>query len=287
MSETTAATTGRWHAILPALGVQAKFLTGKNGPCPFCGGKDRWRFLDTKGKGTWFCTHCGSGNGFEIVKRILGVEYPDAVRAVENVVRTAPPARRPNVRDDEALRKAAARAWHAAEPLCDGDPAVARLRSRAIDLPGWPEALRYAPGAMLGKIVDSDGRGVNVHRTFLPSGPKKYMAGRMPPGSAIRLMPHVGILGVAEGIETALSVYLLFGVPCWAAGDAGHVASFAPPPDVRALCFYADNDANFVGQLAAYNAARRLEAKGLSVAVKVPDDVGTDWNDVLRQRGAV
>lgn len=55
---------GRWRCILPALGMNPRFLTGKNGPCPLCpGGKDRWRFLGTGGDGTWICTHCGAGAG--------------------------------------------------------------------------------------------------------------------------------------------------------------------------------------------------------------------------------
>ena len=28
---------GQWRAILPALGLDENFLTGRNGPCPVCG----------------------------------------------------------------------------------------------------------------------------------------------------------------------------------------------------------------------------------------------------------
>ena len=35
---------GRWKSILPAFGVTPQQLTGKHGPCPLCGGKDRFRF---------------------------------------------------------------------------------------------------------------------------------------------------------------------------------------------------------------------------------------------------
>ena len=43
---------GRWHGILTALGVPQEFLTGKHGPCPICGGKDRFRFDNKNGRGT-------------------------------------------------------------------------------------------------------------------------------------------------------------------------------------------------------------------------------------------
>ena len=61
---------GRWRGILPALGVPAKALSNRHGPCPMCGGKDRFRFDDKGGRGTWICSKCGAGDGIELVKRI-------------------------------------------------------------------------------------------------------------------------------------------------------------------------------------------------------------------------
>ncbi len=61
---------GRWRGILPALGVPAKALSNRHGPCPMCGGKDRFRFDDKGGRGTWICSQCGAGDGIELVKRI-------------------------------------------------------------------------------------------------------------------------------------------------------------------------------------------------------------------------
>lgn len=279
-------TRGCWLSILPAIGIRSEFLTGKNGPCPFCGGKDRWRFTNKDGSGTWICNQCGAGSGIELVKRALNMDFHDAALHVERMladVRPDPVTQR----DDVKCRDAAKRAWEAASPLCDDDAVVRYLRGRAIDFPTWPKALRSAVGGasgkmMLAKIVSPKDEAVSIHRTFLPSGQKKFMQGAIPPGSAIRLFPHVGILGVAEGIETALSVYLLFGVPCWAASSAGGMEKFAPPKEVRAVCLYGDNDASCTGQAAAWVAAKRLRAQGLSVDVKIPDTTDCDWNDVLK-----
>ena len=44
---------GMWPQILPALGVGRGFLENKHGPCPLCGGKDRYRFDDKNGRGTF------------------------------------------------------------------------------------------------------------------------------------------------------------------------------------------------------------------------------------------
>ena len=30
---------GRWREILPRLGIDARFLVNRHGPCPLCGGR--------------------------------------------------------------------------------------------------------------------------------------------------------------------------------------------------------------------------------------------------------
>jgi len=54
---------GRWKSILTALGADEKTLSGKHTACPLCGGKDRFRFDDKEGRGTYFCSGCGAGDG--------------------------------------------------------------------------------------------------------------------------------------------------------------------------------------------------------------------------------
>ena len=53
----------RWRSILEALGVPARALVNRHGPCPVCGGKDRFRFDNKAGHGTWICSQCGAGDG--------------------------------------------------------------------------------------------------------------------------------------------------------------------------------------------------------------------------------
>ena len=48
---------GRWHGLLPSLGVDSRYLTGKHTGCPICReGSDRFRFDDKGGAGTWICS---------------------------------------------------------------------------------------------------------------------------------------------------------------------------------------------------------------------------------------
>src|SRR5690349_5951491 len=80
---------GRWRGILPAFGIDGKYLTGKHGPCPICGGTDRYRFDDKNGSGSWICSSCGAGNGAELVMRKTGLDFKDAAKRIEEVAGTA------------------------------------------------------------------------------------------------------------------------------------------------------------------------------------------------------
>jgi putative DNA primase/helicase len=147
--------------------------------------------------------------------------------------------------------------------------------------------------AMIAMVCDAEGRAVTIHRTYLTmdgkkadiKSPKKLM----PPkgtvsGCAVRLFdPENGLLGVAEGIETAVSCQQLFGIPTWAAISTNGIETFIPPKGVRKVVIYADNDPNFAGQKAAYVLANRLYLKDFIVEVLIPDVVG-DFNDLLQKK---
>jgi putative DNA primase/helicase len=78
----------RWPGILRELGVDERFLRNKHGPCPFCGGKDRYRFDDRDGKGTFFCNQCGPGDGMEFVMRYRKISFKEAAELVRGILAT-------------------------------------------------------------------------------------------------------------------------------------------------------------------------------------------------------
>lgn len=76
---------GRWESILPAVaGVSKDYLDNRPKACPICGaGDDRFVFDNKNGDGTWICRKAhGSGDGFEMVAKMLNIDLNSAVRLV-------------------------------------------------------------------------------------------------------------------------------------------------------------------------------------------------------------
>src|SRR5262249_46755064 len=109
---------------------------------------------------------------------------------------------------------------------------------------------------------------------------RMFCAGTVPSGGAVRLTMPGPVLGIAEGIETALAAMKMFSVPTWAALNDGGVERFEPPAETERLIIFGDNDQSGAGQRAAYALAARMAGR-IEVEVKIPDPTGTDWNDVL------
>ena len=80
---------GRWqNFILPTLDIEVPGNPRKHGPCPFCGGRDRFRFDDRDGFGSWFCNQCDprAGDGLALVMKIRRLEFRDALQLVAGVL---------------------------------------------------------------------------------------------------------------------------------------------------------------------------------------------------------
>ena len=73
----------RWPEILPRLGVDTRFLTNNHGPCPICGGKDRYRFDNKDGSGSYYCHQCGPGSGVILLRKRMLEEAAVVARGGE------------------------------------------------------------------------------------------------------------------------------------------------------------------------------------------------------------
>lgn len=279
---------GRWHGVLPQLGVPVEFLNGKHQPCVICGGKDRARFDDKEGAGSWICSQCGAGDGIALVMKLNGWDFKTAAERIEGLIGSVEPKPiKPKPDADQSL-SAMRGAWNSAGPMAEAVRSY--LIGRGLD-PSAVRDVRQSRHEMVAMVRDLNGAGCQIHRTLLTAEGEKadveqvrlFMPGPIAKGAAVRLMTHSFELGIAEGIETALSAAILFNVPCWAALNAAMLRQWEPPPDVTHVGVFGDNDANFTGQAAAYELARKLSAK-VGVWVEIPKDEGEDWNDVLRSR---
>lgn len=294
---------GRWRGILLTLGMDERALSGKHCACPMCGGKDRFRFDDKDGRGTFYCSGCGAGDGVRLAMGITGQDFKTTAEQIERLAGAVKPVTGKPERTDDDKLAALRRVWRESKPITRGDEAFRYLAGRGLRLYDLPEAVRRHPGlryqdgdqaetyaAMLATVTAPDGRAVSLHRTYLQDGrkapvshPKKLMQGLPLSGAAIRLTAVSEVLGIAEGIETALAAFELFEVPVWSCVSAQGIESFEPPAGVREVIIFADNDENFAGQAAAYRAAHRLKLRGLEVEVCIPPEPG-DWLDELNRR---
>jgi len=92
VTETISASRHRWEEILFQLGIDLPRLN-KHGPCPCCGGKDRFRFDDKDGRGTWFCNQCGNGDGLDLIVKVKKCNPLQATKLISELSlrhRTAP-----------------------------------------------------------------------------------------------------------------------------------------------------------------------------------------------------
>ncbi|AUX69558.1 virulence protein [Porphyrobacter sp. HT-58-2] len=190
----------------------------------------------------------------------------------------------------------ARRLWQSATAIT-GSPAERYLTERGVmsasnqlryldRTPLGPRsAVQFLP-AMLAAVTTDSGI-IAIHRTFLESVPARLARFDRPKralGSlgcgAVRLAPPVqGCLGLAEGIESALSATQLFGIPCWATLGNERFGLVAIPESVRELYLFIDNDAG--GTLAEERARKAHAAPDRVIHSRAPASLGLDWNDEL------
>ena len=191
---------------------------------------------------------------------------------------------------------AALRIWRDAQPL-RASPAKAYLESRGILAAS--SALRFHPRTPLGPkgrtrflpamigAVSLDGGPIAIHRTFLSGNtkagfdkPKRALG--MLGEAAVRLFASAtGKLGLAEGIESAMSAYALTGFPVWATLGNERFGLVSVPESVTELHLFVDHDAG--GELAASRGLAAYARDGRTIQVRKPSSRDTDWNDELTE----
>ncbi len=276
-------------------------------PCPICdrGAADRALGVNIQ-TGAFHCFRCHwKGRTRDVAENSAGPRRVDRIDAAS---------------EEPRKRARLERIWRESVPLCSPKAhavrryLAARGLSKVLDQP--PTTLRAHAAlpyfdstaligsfpAMIAELTGVSGQPATLHVTYLRGdGTAKAavpQARKLLPvpvrgstkGSAIRLYgPKAGVLGVAEGIESALSLGLLRGIPVWAAYCADNLGRVALPDGLREVLIGVDVDTSGVGERVARMLSSRLRSSPSPPRVRllIPDGEGPrDCNDALRRHTA-
>ncbi len=204
----------------------------------------------------------------------------------------------PEVKSKRDMGALAVRLWKASVPIA-GTLAEKYLLARGLS-PPYSKALRFNPATILGSgptkrimpamiaAAENDIGVTAVQRTFLDPEdvlrkpiPKPKVSLGLIGSAAIRLAPATDELGLAEGIEDALSAMEWFGTPTWALGGVERLAFVAIPERVRRVIVYADRGR--AAERLLEKARDHLTANGRELIPRLPQH-HDDWNDAWRAR---
>jgi putative DNA primase/helicase len=305
---TKQAARGKWDGIISQL-IGEDAIRRKHGPCPICGGTDRYRYDNKRNDGDWFCNVCGVGDGFRLLTEALGIDFAEAARKVDQVVNNI--EEKPFKADIniDTRRKHLNEVWSSAqEPwvahnylIGRGIPSVTVEQVKDVrgceklwyrqhgwqDVDGNGELKNHSyENAMVALIRNSKGEPVSIHRTYIMVDGKEKKI--MPPietivGSCVRLGEPDDTLCLAEGIETALAAWSVTGYPAWATISAHGMAEFKSiPRHVKRVIICADNDESFTGQEAAFACAKHMKQRlKVETEVWMPSNIGDDMLDQM------
>lgn len=223
---------GQWPMILNALGIDNCYLKNKHGACPVCGGKDRFRFDDIEGRGTFYCNQCGSGTGIKLLQNFHKWSFLEAIDMVEKMLIISceqgymprPTGigrylnKKTNLNQSEQQKdihtrfKSLNKIWSQAKPISLNDPVYRYLKTRGITLNEFPGVLRFHPQlpyynddqnfegkfpALLALVQDKENRAVTIHRTYLENSCKANIL------KPKKLMPSI-LAGASRGAAIKL-----------------------------------------------------------------------------------
>lgn len=289
---------GAWRQTLEGYGCHLP--SGRHhGPCPVCGGKDRFRFDDKDGRGTWFCSQCDpqSGGGLLLLSRFLGKPTIEVANELlgNTPERSRAPVYRAIVSDDqirkanhEQARKGAMMLLEASELrphpymsdrglngvwLVNSEPVMGR------------EGVIPAGGLLLVPAYKADGDGsmlVNVQKVKANKEKRPLFGGDMA-GVYHKLDGHRKLIAITEGYATGVTVNQVTGATTYCAFNTGNLAAVSAwvadqHPGVPVV-FFADNDEHGAGLRYAKDAAAPICA-----TVALPPELG-DWDDYRQAHG--
>ncbi|KXU81121.1 DUF927 domain-containing protein [Aeromonas enteropelogenes] len=306
VSDVVAAAAGHWPDLLAAVGIDIP-RRGKHGPCPACGGKDRFRLDDKGGRGTWICSQCGNGDGLDLVGRVTGRQPKEAAELIASLVGLSDSgldhaarkqlhqqqqarAEQEHKQAEQQRRKAARRATSISADIKQGiSPYLERKALSGLPMPLTQRViavgeLTYQPGSLVVPLWDEAGGLVNV-QLINTDGDKRYLPGGQKAGAFHRI-DGGELVAVVEGYASGLSVQAATGATVYCAMDAGNLLAIAQiarrqHPEAR-LLLCGDNDEGTKGNPGKAKAENAAATVGGLLALP---SVAGDWNDYHQAHG--
>ncbi len=194
----------------------------------------------------------------------------------------------------------ARRIWNQSRSV-EATPAAHYLATRGIS--ARSPALRYHSSTPLGRggavrfrpaliaAVHQGAELVAIQRSFLCSNGEglardlaepRLALGR-PLSGAVKLARAGGVLGLAEGIESALSAIQLLGIPVWATLGGERLPQIAIPRQVRRLVLLPDADRS--GRIAERKSRDFYASLDIEIETIWPWFGEKDWNDLISKEG--
>lgn len=310
--EVTLAAADRWPTVLAGLHIDVPDSPRRHGPCPACGGSDRFRF-DDGGRGSFICNQCGAGDGLDLIRKVNKCDTTEAARLAAEVLgidyrvdeRNEEAARqrreqmeaerqqREQVRQQKASEEAEQRQsvfvghW---QRLTNAAASGESQYLTGKELSGFTFPI-LADGSLLLSLVDDTGT-VTAAQTITPQGEKRLLTGSAKRGAyhAVNVADAPLSVLIAEGLATALSVHLIRPEALTVCAiDAGNLQPVAQAMHQRypnaQIIIAADNDIK-PGEPNTGKDAAEKAAKAVSGWVALPPTVEkADWNDYHQQHG--
>lgn len=306
------AATDCWPTVLAGLHIDVPDSPRRHGPCPACGGSDRFRF-DDGGRGSFICNQCGAGDGLDLIRKVNKCDTTEAARLAAEVLGID---YRVDERNEEAARqrreqmeaerqqreqvrqqKSSEEAEHRQSMFVGHwqrlTNAAASGESQYLtgkELSGFTFPI-LTDGRLLLSLVDDTGT-VTAAQTITPQGEKRLLAGSAKRGAyhAVNAADAPQSVLIAEGLATALSVHLICPEALTVCAlDAGNLQPVAQAMHQRypnaQIIIAADNDIK-PGESNTGKDAAEKAAKAVSGWVALPPTVEkADWNDYHQQYG--
>jgi hypothetical protein len=261
--------------------------------------------------GDWYDHDGGEGGGplsaLEHATRLSGRELYAHAATLTGWTSASPPRREPGPSLAPKEKDSAREIDFILSRLAPlgGSPAETYLRSRSLVVPDCAD-LRFHPDlvhwetktgypALVGLVRNARNEVTALQRIYLAidgtakaavASPKK-MLGKVA-GGAVRLaaIGADGRLGLCEGLETGLAV--MTAVPelaVWATLSTSHLEQVVVPLEAREILILADHDASGAGIRAAEAISAKLRTEGRKVAICLPPEPDSDFNDLLISEG--